>query len=195
MEVLHGRELVSQANTVEEADLAQLVARYDHERGAYRSAEALCRIAVRVEARLLGPEHPDTLISMNNLAETMKAQGDLASARQLHEQLLDISRRVLGQEHPATLNSMNNLAATMNAQGDLAGARKLKEQVLEVSQQVRGQDDPFTLRELSGSLRKSGPAWEIQSNHRYQVTGNRESRTASPSACLFSKKMCLTLLS
>jgi hypothetical protein len=29
--------------------------------------------------RVLGPEHPSTLTSMNNLAETLPEQGDLAS--------------------------------------------------------------------------------------------------------------------
>ena len=53
--------------------------------------------------RVLGPEHPDTLVSMNNLAATLQAQGDLAGARGLQEQVLDLSRRVLGAEHPDTL--------------------------------------------------------------------------------------------
>ena len=37
---------------------------------------------------------------MNNLAATLRAQGDLAGARKLHEEVLDIRRRVLGPEHP-----------------------------------------------------------------------------------------------
>ena len=81
---------------------------------------------------MLGPEHPDTLISMNNLADTMRAQGDLAGARKLQEETLRIQSRVLGPEHPDTLTSMNNLAETLRAQGDLAGARKLQEDVLDI---------------------------------------------------------------
>ncbi len=60
---------------------------------------------------MLGPEHPDTLISMNNLALTIHAQGDLAGARKLEEEALAIRRRVLGPEHPDTLSSMSNMAA------------------------------------------------------------------------------------
>ena len=48
---------------------------------------------------------------MNNLAETLQAQGDLTGARKLHEETLAIQRRVLGPEHPDTLTSMNNLAS------------------------------------------------------------------------------------
>ena len=59
------------------------------------------------DAGVLGEEHPDTLTSMNNLAVTMRAQGDLAGARTIQGQLLAIRRRVLGDGHPDTLASMN----------------------------------------------------------------------------------------
>ena len=74
-------------------------------------------------ARVLGSEHPDTLMAMNNLAATLYAQEDLAGARKLQEQLLDAQARVLGSEHPDTLTTMNNLAATLKAQAqeNLAG--------------------------------------------------------------------------
>jgi len=63
--------------------------------------------------RVLGGEHPSTLISMYNLAETLRAQGDLPGARELHEQVLAIRHRVLGEEHPDTQTSMNKLALTL----------------------------------------------------------------------------------
>ena len=53
---------------------------------------------------------------MNNLAETLRAQGDLAGARSLEEQVLDVSRRIFGEEHPGTLTSMSNLAETLRDQ-------------------------------------------------------------------------------
>ena len=49
-------------------------------------------------------------MSMNNLADTLRAQGDLNGARELQEKVLEIRRRILGEEHPDTLTSMNNLA-------------------------------------------------------------------------------------
>ena len=97
-----------------------------------------------VSRRVLGEEHPNTLTSMNNLAETLRAQGDLAGARELHEQALEVRRRMLGEEHPDTLMSRNNLAETLHAQGDLAGARELHEWALEVSRRVLGAEHPTT---------------------------------------------------
>jgi hypothetical protein len=69
--------------------------------------------------RVLGEDHPDTLMSMNNLAEIRRALGDFQGARELHEQTLAGYRRVLGDDHPDTLRSMNNLAAVRQELEDL----------------------------------------------------------------------------
>jgi hypothetical protein len=73
----------------------------------------------------LGPEHPDTLTSMNNLAATLHAQGYLAGARKLQEQVIEILRRVLGPEHPDASISAWNLFCTLAQLGDRAAASAL----------------------------------------------------------------------
>ena len=65
---------------------------------------------LEIERRVLGPKHPDTLVSMNNLACVLLDEGKYAQAEALYSQALEIERRVLGPEHPDTLISMNNLA-------------------------------------------------------------------------------------
>ena len=60
--------------------------------------------------RVLGPDHPDTLSAMNNLAVSLSDQGDLPAARALWEKVLAGRERVLGPDHPDTLSAMNNLA-------------------------------------------------------------------------------------
>jgi hypothetical protein len=94
--------------------------------------------------RVLGEEHPNTLISIGNLALTLEAEGDLSGARALQEQVLKVSRRVLGEEHPDALTAMSNLALTLRAQGDHR-AREVQEQVLKVSRRVLGEEHPDTL--------------------------------------------------
>ena len=42
---------------------------------------------LEVRQRVLGPEHPDTLLSMNNLALAMESQGKAAEAEALHRQV------------------------------------------------------------------------------------------------------------
>ena len=69
--------------------------------------------------RVLGPDHPDTLTSINNLTETRRDLGDLEGARDLHEQTLAGLQRMLGDDHPDTLNSMYNLAEIRRELGEL----------------------------------------------------------------------------
>ena len=56
------------------------------------------RLAIRAEA--LGPAHPDTAASLNNLAYLLWDLADLAGARLLFERALTIIERVLRAEHP-----------------------------------------------------------------------------------------------
>jgi tetratricopeptide (TPR) repeat protein len=118
---------------------------------AGRSGEALALMVEVVEVcrRVLGEEHPETLTSLNNLAETRRALGDAEGARELHEQVVAVRRRVLGEEHPDTLTSLNNLAATLFALGDAEGARELHEQVVAVRRRVLGEEHPATLNSLN----------------------------------------------
>ena len=66
---------------------------------------------------MLGPDHPDTLTSRNNLAAAYQAAGRAAEAIPLYEQTLADRERVLGPDHPDTLTSRNNLAAARAALG------------------------------------------------------------------------------
>ena len=122
---------------------------YDQVRGAYSVAAVAWRREWQGREALSGPENPGTLTAMNNLALTLRAQGDLAGARGLQDQVLTLSRRLLGPEHPDTRTAMNNLAETLGAQGDLAGARGLEEQVLTLRRRLLGPEHPDTLRSMN----------------------------------------------
>ena len=107
------------------------------------SARALEEQALAARRRLLGDEHPDTLMTMNGLAWMLKAKGDFAGARGLEEELLATRRRLLGDKHLDTLRTVLDLATTLSAQGDPAGARVLYEQVLA----IRGQDSFWSTKD------------------------------------------------
>jgi pentatricopeptide repeat protein len=62
--------------------------------------------------RVLGAEHPDTLISINNLASTYRNQGRWKEAEEMFVQVIETGKRVLGAEYPETLISIANLAST-----------------------------------------------------------------------------------
>ncbi|MFI1826610.1 tetratricopeptide repeat protein, partial [Streptomyces sp. NPDC020412] len=73
--------------------------------------------------RILGPDHPHTLNSRNNLAIALNNLGRHQEAADLHQQTLTDYERILGPDHPHTLNSRNNLAA---ARAAVARARRLR---------------------------------------------------------------------
>ena len=73
----------------------------------------------------MGPEHPNTATSLNNLALLYEAQGSYAQAEPLYKRALAIREKVLGPEHPDTAQSLNNLAGLYDSQGSYAQAEPL----------------------------------------------------------------------
>src|SRR5438874_290452 len=63
------------------------------------------RQTLQLDRKLLGPEHPSTLGSMNNLASVQDKQGRYDEAEAMHRQTLELREKVLGPEHPSTLDS------------------------------------------------------------------------------------------
>jgi tetratricopeptide (TPR) repeat protein len=61
-------------------------------------------------------EHPDTLMSINNLAVVLWNQGKYEQAKEIHRRVLRL-KKVLSKEHPDTLANMNNLAVVLEGQG------------------------------------------------------------------------------
>ncbi|HME22259.1 MAG TPA: FxSxx-COOH system tetratricopeptide repeat protein [Acetobacteraceae bacterium] len=117
--------------------------------------------ALQSRERVLGPEHPDTLTSVNNLAGCMQALGDAAGALPLYRRALESCERVLGREHPDTLTSVNDLALCMQALGDAAGALPLYRRALEGYERVLGPEHPHTLtgvNNLAECMRALGDA-------------------------------------
>ena len=99
------------------ADLLNRAGGYFYGQAAFTAAEPLLRRALAIRQRALGPEHPLTAASLNNLALLLRNQGDLAAARPLFERALAITEKALGPEHPHTAVGLHNLALLLGAQG------------------------------------------------------------------------------
>ena len=132
------------------AYLLDRLAKYRHAAlAAYGAAVPLFERALMIRENALGPEHWSTATILNNLANLLRVQGDLAGARLLHERALAIRERALGPEHPATATSLNNLGGLLHAQGDLAGARPLFERALAIREKAHGPDHRDTATSLN----------------------------------------------
>jgi tetratricopeptide (TPR) repeat protein len=113
--------------------------------GKLAEAEPLHRQALEARERTLGPDHTDTLTSVNNLAVLLKTQGKLAEAEPLSRRALEARERTLGADHADTLMSASNLASLLQAQSKLAEAEPLHRRALEARERTLGADHAHTL--------------------------------------------------
>jgi len=117
--------------------------------GKYELAEPLLTKALGVRQRVLGPEHPDALISMNNLGLLYAYQGRYMLAEPLLTQALEVRQRILGQEHPDTLLSMNNLALLYVYERKYETAEPIYLRVLELQRRALAADHPRRLASMN----------------------------------------------
>ena len=118
------------------------------ENGDFNSAEQLEVQVMGIRKKLLGAEHPDTLISMANLASTYGDQGRWNEAEQLQIQVMEMRKKLLGAEHSDTIKSMTNLASTYWKQGRWDEAEQLQIQVMDMRKKLLGAEHPDTITSL-----------------------------------------------
>jgi serine/threonine protein kinase/tetratricopeptide (TPR) repeat protein len=105
--------------------------------------------AVELRRAKLGPDHLDTLISMNNLANGYADAGQHDRDLKLREETLALMRSKLGPDHPETLGIMSNLANSYYDAGRLDRALKLREETLALQRSKLGPDHPDTLTSMN----------------------------------------------
>jgi tetratricopeptide (TPR) repeat protein len=117
--------------------------------GRYNESGELFVQVMEIRKRVLGPEHPDTLTSMANLASTYRDKGRWDEAEELFVQVMETNKKKLGSDHPDTLTSMANLALTYWNQSRWDAAEELEVQVIETSKKKLGADHPDTLNSMA----------------------------------------------
>jgi len=91
-----------------------------------------------------GLEHPNTLITRDQLAQWTGTAGDAARARDQYAALLPIREQVSGPEHPATLITRANLAPWTGEARDALSARDQLAALLPICERVLGLEHPDT---------------------------------------------------
>ena len=141
--------------------------RYSHfTRTAYAQARSFCERALRIREKVLGPEHPDTALSLDSLGTAFGVRGDLAGAQSLYERALRIREKVLGPEHPDTARSLERLGYALIERGDLAAAQSLYERALRIREKVLGpehQDTAVNILGFGHLIQKQGDLARAQS--------------------------------
>lgn len=142
------RELSGQANQL-------------RRQGRIREAATIAEQALEIREKVLGPEHPDTAISLNNLAGIYQAQANYAAAELLYERALKIKEKVFGPEHPGTAISLDNLASLYWSQAKYTEAERNCQRALKIREKVFGPDHCDT----ANSLNNLAALYQTQGNY------------------------------
>ncbi len=137
-------------NSEEWVTLQQEIADLLVAQGKYSDAEKLFRSVIEERARVLGPEHRDTLDSRHRLIYPLARQARFAEAEAEARQVLKLREKVLGPEEVDTLVSRYNLAETLIDQGKYAETETLYREVIRLDEKRLGSEDPRTLAARGG---------------------------------------------
>jgi tetratricopeptide (TPR) repeat protein len=94
----------------------------------------------------LGPDHPDTLTTLDNLAGAYRDAGKVPEAIALFERVREARIARLGPDHPDTLITLNDLAAAYWSAKRLDESVPLFEDVLRRQEARLGRRHPYTLQ-------------------------------------------------
>ncbi|MCZ4095921.1 tetratricopeptide repeat protein [Streptomyces sp. So13.3] len=117
--------------------------------GQYRTGERrapvlLARLLERVE-RVLGENHPLTLMVASSYSCVAREHGDLDRARGVGEGVARRYRATLGPVHPYVLGCLGNNGLVLRAAGERQQAQELIEEALTGMNEAVGPDHPWTL--------------------------------------------------
>jgi tetratricopeptide (TPR) repeat protein len=151
-------------------DVATLKGRYNEAvtvalQGQRREAIKLIRRVLADRVRILGADHPDTIMTWQYLAGNIAASGDYAEAIRMYRELLPIQTRVLGADDPETLKTRSSLAFYIGTSGDPGAAAALLRDLLPDRIRVLGPDHydiEGTRRTLVDFLIRSGNRAEAE---------------------------------
>ena len=106
------------------------------------------QLGIVLDDKVLGKTHPDTLMTIMNMAIVYKKTENFAKAEDMYTQALDGHEKSLGKDHADTKNCARNLAILL----DTFGTRKKDlRKVLDAYPHLE-QAESWYYRELKGSI-------------------------------------------
>ena len=101
------------------------------------------------EVRSLGKDHPDTLSTVNCMANVFMDQGKYDEALEWCRRALAGEERSLGKDHPNTLATVYSMAGVFKRQGKYDEALEWYRRALAGEERSLGKDHPDTLSTVS----------------------------------------------
>jgi Tfp pilus assembly protein PilF len=148
--------------------LAQEMQQYDR-------AESIYREVLEVREVSLGPEHPDTLDVLDDLAELFKLYGNFAKAEKYYLKAIKCLEKTLGASHPDTTASRIRLARmTAQEMQQYDRAASIFRDVLETREASLGSEHTDTLNvldDLAGLFRLCGNFFKAEEYYLKAIQG------------------------
>jgi tetratricopeptide (TPR) repeat protein len=99
--------------------------------------------------KLLRRDHPDTLVTINNIALLYNSQGEYRKALEWYGRALAGFERSLRRDHPDILSTVNNIALVYDNQGDYSKAVDWYDRALAWREKSLGKEHPYTISTAS----------------------------------------------
>jgi tetratricopeptide (TPR) repeat protein len=106
--------------------------------GNYPYATKVLGNALSIREKVLGADHLDLAVILDDLATIYRTQFRKAEAESLYRRALAIRQNVLGGDHPDVAQTLNGLAMLYGSQGRADEAQPLQERALAISEKARG---------------------------------------------------------
>ncbi len=128
-----------------ESDLRATIGWTLYRLGRLADGEPHLRRALELRRRDLGPSHPNTLQSINQLVQLLNDSGSLDKAEQLTRDAIAASEQEHGPDAAETLRQRENLGLLLMSRGLWREAQLILERTLEGFRQLGGNDDEDVL--------------------------------------------------
>ncbi len=141
------------------AAVAANLSLYYSTQGLFGPGLRCSELALSIREKQLGPDHPDTGTSLNNLAGLYRSMGRYEAAESFFLRALAIISKQLGPDHLTTGSSLNNLASLYESMGRYEAAEPLYLRALAIREKQSGPDHLETgtiLNNLAGLYRPMG---------------------------------------
>ena len=111
-------------------------------KASFEVAEKLYRRALAIYEKTSGPEHTNTVVCLNNLAQLLQDTNRLDEAEPLMRRVLEIDEASFGPEHPNVAIDLSNLAQLLQDTNRLDESEPLMRRALEIGETSLGPEHP-----------------------------------------------------
>ena len=108
----------------------------------YKKAIGYYELALSIDLKIFGEDHPRVATDRNNLGGAWDSLGEYQKAIAYYEQALSSDLKTVGEEHPNVARDRNNLGSAWKALGEYQKAIKYFELALSSNLKTFGEDHP-----------------------------------------------------